>query len=481
MRILLIRPPEINRVWVGIPKFFNTGIFLFPPLGLMQLKAYIEKNSHHKVIIYDSLVWRADYRTVANFVRKVKPDVVGISTFTHSLKDVIETAKAIKEVDKNIHITIGGPHTYSYPEESKYLILSGYIDEVVLGDGEEAFLKLIDSIEKKEVPQHVPGIIFKKNGELKRTGGVNFIQDLDKLPFPERKISHFQVYYTPASYGYLMTTAITSRGCPYQCIFCNTQKKYRARSVENVVDEIEECKNLGFKEIFFIDDTFNITKERVVQISEEILQRGIKIKWGFKARCDNVDKEMLKIAQKAGCIRIHYGVETGEAKGLTTLRKGVTLERVKKTIQDTKKAGIRTIVYFMIGCPHERNISDIVETINFARSLKADYAVFSLFSPYPDTVSYKMGVEKGVLDFTAWEMFIKTFNTDSQLPTCWEEYFSKHQLLKFLKIAHRKFYYNPKRILGNLQNIHTFREFKRILQGGFALIRLELCFNPNSI
>lgn len=474
MKVILIRPPEINRVWVGIPEFFNNGIFLFPPLGIMQLKAYIEKYSSHEVIIYDSLIHKADYGKVAMFIKKASPQVVGISTFTHSLTDVVETAKVIKEADPAIHVTVGGPHTYTFSDESAYLLNLGYIDSIVLGDGEETFRQLLHALDKKGNFDGIDGIIYRNNGTVIRKGDPVFIRDLDTLPFPSRNIYGFRDYYTPASSGRLMTTIITSRGCPYSCLFCDTQKKYRARSIKNIADEMESCGRLGVKEVFFIDDTFNVSAERVVRLSEEILRRDLKMKWGFKARCDNINKEMLNVAKRAGCFRMHYGVETGVTEGLVSINKKTTLEKVKYAVSETKKAGIRTTAYFMIGCPHEKDRSDIIATINFAQSLPADFTVFSLLSPYPDTKFYKGGVEKGIFNPEDWQGFLKNPTVQRNLPTSWEEYFSKEELLDFLKVAHRKFYYRPRVLLNALFGACSFTELKRIFMGGLSLLKLEL-------
>ena len=479
MKIVLIRPPEISRVWVGIPNFFNDGIFLFPPLGIMQLKVYIEKYTAHEVIIYDSLIHKADYNKVASFIRETSPQVVGISTFTHSLLDVIETAKAVKEVNPLIHVVLGGPHTYSFHEESARLLGSGCVDSIVLGDGEEVFKDLLEALNAKSGFEGISGIIYKdKSGNVITSGAPVFIDDLDSLPFPSRNIYGAKRYYTPASHGHLMATMISSRGCPHNCKFCDTNKRYRQRSIENVVDEMALCAESGFKEVFFLDDTFNISVERVVKLSEEILRRKVRLKWGCKARCDNVSREMLRIAKEAGCIRIHYGVETGAAAGLDSIKKKITLDVARSALSETKKAGIRTVAYFMIGCPHERCSADIMETINFAGSLPADFAVFSLLSPYPDTAFYKEGAAKGVFDPARWKSFIENPAAGSDLPTCWEEHFSREELLGFLKAAHRKFYYRPRIILNAFFGVHSFTEMKRLLTGGLSLLKLELFSGP---
>jgi radical SAM superfamily enzyme YgiQ (UPF0313 family) len=478
MKIVLIRPPESNRVWAGIPYFFNGGIFLFAPLGLMQLKAQIERYSTHEVIIYDSLIHQADYEKIAAFIRKVSPQLVGVSTFTHSLTDVVETARAIKKISSLIHVVIGGPHTYAFPEESSNLLSLGCIDSIVLGDGEETFMALLKALDSGSSFTGITGLIYKdKKGNVIKSGDPVYVDNLDAFPFASRNIYKVGRYYTPASHGHLMTTMITSRGCPHFCKFCNTNKNYRERSVENVADEMVLCSRLGFKEIFFVDDTFNISTERVVKLSEEILKKGVKLKWGCKARCDNVNKEMLIAARKAGCVRIHYGVETGIDEGLDSIKKRVTLDTIRNALAETKGAGIRTVAYFMIGCPHEKEKSSVIETINFAKSLTADFAVFSLLSPYPDTAFYREGVKKGIFNPQEWESFIRNPVAGCKLPTCWEESFSKAELLHFLKIAHRKFYYRPKFVFNTIFNAHSFTELKRAFMGGVSLLRLELLHN----
>lgn len=475
MKIVLIRPPEINRIWVGIPQFFNEGIFIFPPLGILQLKTYLEKHTPYTAVVYDSLIYKGGYSKLESFIKKNSPQVVGISTFTHSLIDVIETAKTIKAINSKIHITAGGPHTYTFPEESKYMVESCYIDSVVLGDGEETLRRIVESVDGKRDFETIDSVIYRdRRGQIIKKGDPCFLEDLDFLPFPARNTFRFRKYYTPASSGKLMTTMISSRGCPYSCKFCNVQKKYRARSVKNVVDEMEVCRNLGFREVFFIDDTFNVTAERVIRISEEILKRRLKIKWGFKGRCDNVTKDMLTIAKKAGCFRIHYGVETGRKEGLAAVNKRETLEVIRKTFFETRKSSIRTSAYFIIGCPDEKKYSDVLETINFARSLPADFAVFSLLSPYPDTPFYQQGVKEGIFNPADWQNFMQKPSLKHNLPLLWTEHFSHKELLEFLRIAHRKFYYRFRIILNAVFSTHSLTELKRILMGAVSLLKLEL-------
>lgn len=476
MKVILVRPPETNRIWCGIPRFFNDDIFLFPPLGIMQLKAYIEKYTAHQVTVYDCLMRESVYSQIAEYIKHASAQVVGISTFTHSLIDVVETAQAIKKINPSVHIVLGGPHTYTFHEESIDLMRLGCIDYIILGDGEEKFKFLLNAIENNTSCESIEGIIYRNDrGEIVKNGSPTVIEDIDDIPFPSRDIHGIENYFTPASHGKKMTTMITSRGCPFNCKFCDTQSKYRARSVKNVVDEMEICCNKGFEEIFFIDDTFNISVDRVVELSEEIIRRGLKVKWGGKVRCDNVSPDMLRLAKKAGCVRLHYGVETGVNTGLDSIDKKVTLEKVEYAFKETKKAGIRTVAYFIIGCPHEKNITDVMDTINFSQKLPSDFAVFSLLSPYPDTTFYKKGVDQGILNPDGWKKLIRDprADIDYELPTAWTENFTKDELLHLLRTAHRKFYYRPIKVLMTLCDSHSITELMRLIKGGLSLLKLE--------
>ncbi|MFH1790979.1 MAG: radical SAM protein [Candidatus Omnitrophota bacterium] len=475
MKVVLIKPPEKNKLWVGIPRFLNEDIFLFPPLGLMYLKAYAERNTHHKVILHDSLVYKTGYAGVAEFVRDVAPRVVGISTFTHSLVDVLETARAVKAVMPDVHVSLGGSHTFSFSEESAGLINSGVVDSVMLGDGERSFCALINAIDLGLEPRGIEGIVYKsKNGGISGSREVVYENDLDAMPFPYRKEYGYRQYYSPATSGKLMTMMISSRGCPYGCKFCASQKKYRTRSAENIVDEIEWLVKEGFLEVFFLDETFNTSPERVILVSEEILRRGIKIIWGFRARCDNVTLEMLRVAKRAGCAKIHYGVETGTNEALEAINKKTTIREIQETFWNTKKSGIMTIAYFLLGCPNEKTGAVIRETVRFSTTLPADYAVFALFSPYPDTPYYKKGVEKGVIDRRPWDDFMRNPTWDHRIETLWTEHFSKEDLVSSLRGAHRQFYYRPGYVIRTLFKMRSLREFWRLLAGALSLIKLEI-------
>lgn len=476
--MLLINPPKRYTIWAGIPEALNKGVFLYPPLGSMYIQAYLEKYSRHKAILLDALAENLDFSEIEKKIKKICPDAVGITACTHSLLDVVKTIQAVKRAYKDIYICLGGPHVSSFSRES--INLEG-VDSVIPGDGEIVFKEILDSLEKRSTLRNVKGIIFKENGDIIQTGEAQYIKDLDILPFPKREcLKNLKQYYTSGTESNLMTTMITSRGCPNHCNFCNTSKTYRCRSPQNVVDEIEECIKLNIREFYFLDDTFNVSIKRVVDICNEILKRNLEIRWGFKARCDNVDYEMLELARKAGCRKIHYGVEAATDDALAELNKGsrINIRQIEKVFRWTKKLGMRSIAYIMVGCPYDKTKADILKAGDFVRKIEADYVIFSLFSPYPDTDAYRTAVEKGVIKKGIWEEFIRNPQARYDLPTCWEEHFSKRELLALLKLVHTKFYLKWQMFFNVLFGLHSKGEFKRVLRDIIALGKLFLIRKP---
>ncbi|MCL5035488.1 MAG: B12-binding domain-containing radical SAM protein [Chloroflexi bacterium] len=472
MKVLLVNPPKNHQVWAGIPDIFNTrDIYMFPPLGIMTVSAYLKKNTGHEIHLMDCFAENLRPPAVAEKAKEIGADVVGVLTLTHNLADVSMIMKEIKKTSPDIHTVIGGPHTYVYPH--KAAAMEG-VDSVVRGDGEETFMDWLSALSGEKDPSEVAGVLFKKDGEIIETPVRDPVHDLDSLPFPDRKSLIQHKYYTPAMRRDRGTTLITSRGCPHRCVFCSTHKNYRTRSPGNVVDEVEDCvENLGIKEILFIDDTFNSSPGRVIDICNEILKRKIKFEWGFKAACHTVTPEMLKLAREAGCTKIHYGVETATDEGLKYLNKKASMEDIFNAFEWTKKAKIRAIAYMMVGCPYEKSKDDVLKIKDFIRKLDPDYVVHSLFSPYPDAPIFKKGVELGLWEADCWDKFMDNPAVDYDLPTVWEEHLTKDELVDVMKILHQDFYLSPRKILKTLLTVKSIPELVRMAAGGMSIIKLK--------
>lgn len=470
MKVLLIYPPATHMITTNVPELVDEEIGYYPPLGLMYIAAYAERYTDHEIEILDAQVEGLTFTHIESEIRKRQPDVVGIQTMTFTLLDAIRTAETVKEVDRDIHICLGGPHVYIYPNET---INIPEVDTLVLGEGEAIFTELIQALANGTDLDGIKGIVFKRNGEMVNTGLRPLRENLDELPYPARHLTPFRKYYSLVAKRSPITTMMTSRGCPYKCLFCDRPhlgKRFRARSAENVVDEMEQCTEMGIHEFFLYDDTFTVNRQRVFDVAEEILRRGLDTGWDIRARVDTVDREMLEKLKDAGCERIHYGVEAGTPEILRVLRKGIQMDRVREVFKITKDLGITTLAYFMIGSPTETR-EGILRTIEFAKELDPDYVHFSVTTPFPATELYYLGLEKGVLSHDYWRAFAAHPSEDF-VPQLWEENLSREELIALLRRAYKSFYTRPNYVLQSLLKVKTLEEFKRKARAGLGVLRL---------
>ena len=470
MKVLLISPPLENMIATNYPSAIEEESGCSPPLGLMYIAAYAEKNTDNKIEILDAVSEKMNYDRISETIHRKKPDVVGIQSLTFSIVDTLLLAKLVRNLSEDIKIVLGGPHVNIYPNET---ICRKEVDYLVLGEGEITFTDLLQNIDNIEKLKTTQGLVFKEGDKIINTGLRDPIDDLDAIPFPARHLTNYKNYYSLLAKRNPITTMMSSRGCPYQCTFCGRQhlgKRFRARSAKNVVDEIEECISMGIEEFLFYDDTFAVNRQRTLDICNEILERGLDIGWDIRTRVDNVDKEILLKLKKAGCERINYGVESGNAEMLKLIRKGITIEQAKEAFRLTKEIGIQTLAYFIIGLPGETKLQ-ILDTIKFAKLLNPDYAHFSVLTPYPDTPLYENSLKNGVIKEDYWRDFAKNPNKQF-VPRAWEEDLSRQELLDLLNYAYKDFYIDIGYILQQMLKIRSLNEFKKKTKAGLRLLSL---------
>lgn len=470
MKILLINPPSFNTIESCLPKAIDEGRGFTPPLGLMYIAGYLKKHSNYQVEILDSQVEQINYNQLKEEIKQKNPDIVGITAMTFTLIDVIKTAKITKEINPNTKVILGGPHPTIYPEETAKI---KEIDFCIIGEGENTILKLIKNIGNLNNLKQIKGIAFQERDKIINTGQTDFIENLDNLPSPSRHLTPYKKYFWSLSPLAPITTMFTSRGCPYKCLFCDRPqlgKNFRARSAKSVVDEMQECQKMGIKEIFMYDDTFGIDRQRVLDICSKIKKRKLHIAWDIRTRVNTVDKKVLKELKEAGCQRIHYGVEAGTQKILNVLRKGITLEMAEKAFKRTKRIGIQTAGYFMIGSPTETK-EDILKTIKFMKKLNPDYVHITITNPYPATDLYRMGLEQKVLPYDYWKEFAKNPTPDFE-PYFWEKELSREELFALLKKAYRSFYLRPNYIFKKIIQLKSGKELLRKAKSALNIFRI---------
>jgi radical SAM superfamily enzyme YgiQ (UPF0313 family) len=471
MKILLINPPRFSEIIGNNPSIIEEERGFNPPLGLLYIAGYLQTYSHHDVRIIDAQVELFDYETLKSEISKTMPDVVGITAMTMTFIDVIETSRIVKEVNTSIKVVLGGPHVNLFPDET---IRLGSIDFLVLGEGEKVFLDLVKALEGDQPFENIPGVVYQKNGTIINPGARPFIKDLDGLPFPARQLTPFKKYSSLLSKGGVVTTIFTSRGCPFKCSFCdrpNLGKVFRARSAQNVVDELEECVKLGIRDFLFYDDTFTVNRKRVIEICNEIIDRKLNIRWDIRTRVDTVDEEMLAHLKNAGCEGIHYGIEAGTEKILKKLNKGIHIDRVVKTFEITKKYKIPTLAYFMIGSPTE-TIEDIHTTFSLMKRLNPDYVHMTILTPFPGTKIYRDGLADGIIEKDYWKEFAEN-PTIEFTPPIWGERFTRDELNTLLVEGYKSFYLRPRYILRNIKKLRSLGEFKKKAMAGLKVFSMK--------
>ena len=460
MDVLLINPNERLSVLEDSLKV--------PPLGLAYIAAILEENKY-QVKIVDLTVENVEDEILINQIKRFEPKIIGLTCMTPFVSRVKELAEKLKR-DFEVIIVVGGPHATALPEN---LINNEYIDFVIYAEGEYSFLKLADSIIRKRIPiEQVQGIIYKRNKEFIKAKSIPYIKNLDSLPFPARHLLPMDKYSLPHSNAEKITSILTTRGCPYNCVYCDYKflmgDKIRTTSPKRVVDEIEYClKNFSIDYFNFRDSTFTLNENRVHKICNEIIKRKLNIRWDCTARTNLVTQRMLNEMKKAGCELVSFGIESGSQKILDWANKKITLEQSYNAVKMAKRAKLNTLCYFVLGLPPETK-ETAKKTIKFAIKLNPDYASFGLVTPFPGTPLFDYAINKNLIKFDKNQDYIfKSLFNDPILLT---KNFTKKELVNTLRWAYLRFYFRLGYILKKLSKIRSVGDFKKNVNGLIMLL-----------
>ena len=465
MRVLLIRPPARHTVESEVPEAVEAENLSYPPLALLSIAQFLLENTDHEVKILDAQLDDLDEVAIEAECRSWAPDVVGVTAFTVQLVDVHKTIRAAKAAGVP-RVVVGGPHVNDFPQECRDL---PGVDAVVKGEGQQPMLELVNAWARGEEARGIAGVMAHPDDPVPAED-VYFSNDLDAYPVLDRTLIEYERYYDVMGAGGIFTTMVTSRGCPYRCTFCNTPRhRYRVMSPQRACDEIAACIALGIREIYFVDDTFNITNSRVHELCDEILRRDLKFSWTVRFRVKGVDRPLLEKMKAAGCSRIQLGVEQGTEEGLLRLKKDVTSREIEHAFALCREVGIHTVAYFMIGTPTERTRQDVLDTIDYSVRLRPDFVMYNILTPFPGTTLYDEGVRDGVLDIEPWWQFMRAPD-ESFKAQVWDEHFTRAELRELLNTAYRRFYWRPRFVARNLLQIRNLSDFKRKATAGLRLL-----------
>jgi radical SAM superfamily enzyme YgiQ (UPF0313 family) len=395
---------KVNKIVFLIPNsgwFDNRAWYVFPyTVGL--LAAVLNKEGY-EVSVIDANMEDLSEDDVIKRLESMKPDVAAISALTIMYKKCVHRSfELVKAVNKDIVTVLGG----IYPTLSPQIAMKDFnIDYIVLGEGEERMVSLLKAIEGGRGFDKIDGLAYRRAGEMAFSVNprVSIIEDLNVLPFPNYKIFDMKKY---TNYKHKFThnfmvrqfpfaETMTSRGCPYNCVFCSSRKLYghkiRYRTPKNVLDEIDMLvKDYGVREMIFVDDSFLQSKQRALEIMRGIIDRGDGLLWkpihlsGFL-----IDDEILEMLRKSGCYQATIPIESGCPRTLRRMRKPTNLDKLKKAVARVKEFGFEVISNFIIGFPGE-TMDEIRETFQCAEELDIDYVLFSITTPLPETDLYEL-------------------------------------------------------------------------------------------
>ena len=462
MKIALIRYHDNDNINTRLPASLNKIRGVMPPLGIAYIAAVLER-AGHCVKIIDAQALNLIAEDLRKILRDEKPDIAGVTAMISNSRGALEAAKIAKEC--NIVTVLGGPLLHLY---SKEVLSYDFVDYAIAGEAEYAMLDLVKALDGKTSPYSIKGLIYRKDGQI-CMNEPGIIEELDELPLPARHLLPIEKYSSIIN-RYPVTTMIASRGCPYDCGFCikgPSDKKYRVRKASNVVDEMEMLvSKYKLKEIMFYDDTLTLDRKFVVSLCNEILNRGLDIKWESPTRIDRVDKELLRLMKKAGCMRLRYGVESGDAQILKLMNKRIELSRVKDVFNWTRQAGIETFAYFIIGYVHETP-QTIMNTISVAKELDPDLAMFTVATPYPTTPLCDMAESEGLVDKHYWKEFVLGLRND-RLP------YMVPDADVWVKRAYRSFYLRLAYIIRSLLKVRSLHDIKRYIQAAQGIVGFKV-------
>ena len=451
MRALLVSPPW-GQLYGDFRAVARVGV-AYPPLGLCYLASAL-KAAGHDALVLDAEAEGLGVEAVVARAQTWEAGLVGIQVVSPLWDAALEIGRLVRE-RASLPVVIGGPHVSITAEEA--LEQNPYADFGVLGEGEDTLAELATCIERGGDPAGVDGLVYRRDGAIRRTGPRASRAQLDALPLPDRDDLSFDRYLfsVPGRGIRKFTTILSSRGCPFECTFCTEPamfgRRTRFRSSECVAAEIEQVHlRHGVTHFVFVDDTLTVNRKRIERMCAEIVRRGLRVTLEGWTHANTVDEALLRTMRAAGLVRLSFGVESGNPGILRTLKKGTDHERIRAAYRAAKAVGIETRGSVILGLPGDTRAT-VEDTIRFVTELDdLDHCYFNIAMPYPGTEmrADALGGRRGTRLLTReysqlrrqGQRVVMEVN-DLDTPT----------LLALQRRAYRRFWLRPRRILYNLR------------------------------
>lgn len=423
------------------------------PLSALYLASYLKRNSSSRdaEIIDPDLLLKESFTDFTDLLIKKKPDIICVTVFSHVLAPARKLLKELKRgLPKSVFI-IGGSHVNAVKEKSLEHIPE--TDYAIYGEGEKSLVQFYGQFEKEGRIydfSRIPGIIYRDKGKICSVSN-SYTDNLDEFDPLDYSLINIPDYFRLGSpmglfrKGNNVAQIITTRGCPFACTFCaspvNMGKKVRKRSADSIVREIETLISYGTDEIHLMDDNFTFSRQHVLELTERLLSKNIKINFCMPngVRIDKLDQEMLEAMRKAGWYHLGFGIEVGSDEALKKIQKGITLAQIKEKVAIVKKAGFTTAGFFILGFPHD-TVNTMKETVVMPDKLGLDMASFGNYTPLPGTQLFNELVKNNEIDKDYQPSFATGEITYCPRGT------AKKDLERIQKYAVLKYWLNPKRI-----------------------------------
>lgn len=438
---------RFNKVFLVSPPSSSRYGGLRVPAGIGYIAQALQINK----IKYDYMDMRLGYsfKHLRNALLKFRPNLVGISMITLEYKNTYRMIAYIKEILPSTKIVVGGHHVTIL----KNLVLEEClgIDFGVVADGERT---IVDLCENNIAYADIKGLMFRDKEQIVFSGERSPLDNLDKYTFPRYE------KFTLNKYSKQIPIH-SSRGCAFQCTFCPNKilgRKYRTKSIGYFVDEIEYWYKKGYKQFAIDDDNFTLNKKRAHEICDEIERRELKelfIRCSNGIRADGMDRQLLKRMKQVGVREVGFGVDGGNNKILSYLKKGETIEKIEEGIRIACELGLDVKIFIIVGTPQEEK-ADIEDSIRLARKYPVARVNFNNAIPYPGTEMFDY-IKEHNLFIIPPEKYLNEITEEKPVPVFETPNLKRVERVRLLKRCHQV----EKEVMKNTV-IRRFRRFPLI-------------------
>ncbi|MBN1355465.1 radical SAM protein [bacterium] len=454
LKVLLLNPPG-DRIYVR--DYYCSKVskanYIYHPVDLLMLSGTLD--TRHEIRVIDGMTAGSTRGMVAAAIRSQRPDVI---IFLTGVVSFPEDFRFMEDVKRNSGCRIVASGELFLENPARQMERVPCLDGAILDFTSCDILTLLDRYHPEagfQAGDPIPNIVYRCGSEIIEGPEIRGSGESYEMAIPRHEYFPNHQYRYPFVRRFPFATVLTDFGCPHHCHFCTISRLgHKVRTVENVIRELDYIKRLGFKDIYFDDQTFGVQRDRTERILEEMIHRRYGMGFICFTRADTVDRGFLRLMKQAGCHTVVFGVESKSDTALKLAGKGLTGSQIRDAISWCQALGIRTVGTFVIGLPGMTR-TEAEEISDFAIDLGLDFASFNVPAPRPGTLLRQTAVTKGWISEE-----IQPMDQSGSYAVMGNESMSADEVLQYRNLASRRFYLRPRYLFHRLMNIRTFYEFK---------------------